>query len=210
MESRTIRVRGTAKASAVPDWVVISFDVNSYNYDYAKCMEQLANQTDSLRQELTAVGLEKDNLKTYRFEADTHYEHYDRRRVFKGYRASHDIRVEFPFDREFLNKVLNTLGKTASKATFNISFIVKDSEPLRQEAIAEAVKNCKEKAQVLSEAAGVTLGEILQIDYSWSEVRFESSMEICAMESPMADSSYDITPEDFDLSESVTTIWAIE
>ena len=210
MESRTIRVRGTAKASAVPDWVVISFNINSYDYDYAKCMEQLAVQTDSLRQELTAVGLEKDNLKTYRFEADTHYEHYDRRRVFKGYRASHDIRVEFPFDREFLNKVLDTLGKTASKATFNISFIVKDSEPLRQEAIAEAVKNCKEKALVLSEAAGVILGEILQIDYSWSEVRFESSMEICAMESPMAESSYDITPEDFDLSESVTTIWAIK
>ncbi len=210
METRTIRVRGTAKASAVPDWVVISFDVNSYDYDYAKCMEQLANQTDNLRQELTAVGLGKDNLRTYRFEADTHYEHYDRRRVFKGYRASHDIRVEFPFDREFLNKVLNTLGKTASKATFNISFIVKDSEPLRQKAIAEAVKNCKEKALILSEAAGVTLGEILQINYSWSEVRFESSMSLCAMESTMAESSYDITPEDVDISESVTTIWAIK
>ena len=210
MESRTIRVRGTAKASALPDWVVISFNINSNDYDYAKCMEQLADQTDSLRNELVAVGLEKDSLKTYRFEADTHYERYDRRSVFKGYRASHDIRVEFPFDQEFLNTVLNSLGKTVSKATFRISFIVKDSEPMRQKAIAEAVKNCKEKALVLSEAAGVTLGEILQINYSWSEVRFESSMSLCAMESTMAESSYDITPEDVDLSESVTTIWAIE
>ena len=30
------------------------------------------------------------------------------------------------------------------------------------------------------------------------------------MESPMAASSYDITPEDVDVSESVTAIWAIE
>lgn len=71
MENRTIRVRGSAKVSEVPDWVGISFCINSQNYEYGKCMEQLAFQTDGLRQELTSVGLDKESLKTSQFNIDT-------------------------------------------------------------------------------------------------------------------------------------------
>jgi len=61
--------------------------------------------------------------------------------------------------------LLRVLSHTQSQASFRISFEVKDLKPLRQQAIAEAVKNSREKAQVLTEAAGVELGEIMQIDY---------------------------------------------
>lgn len=189
-------MRGTVKASAEPDWVVISFAINSYKYNYKECMEQLYEQTESLRKELSTVGLEKANLKTHHFSRDANYEYYERRNVFKGYKASHDIKIEFPFEQDYLNKVLNTLSQITSKVTYSISFVVKDLEPLRRKAIADAVKNCKEKALVLAEAEGVDLGKIIEIDYSWSEVCFERSMEICAMEAPMADSNYDITPQD--------------
>lgn len=210
MSSRIIRVRGTAEASAVPDTVVISFDIESYNYDYGRCLEQLSSQTEILRNDLATAGLEKDSLKTFHFQADTHYEHYDRRRVFKGYRASHDVRVEFPFEQDLLNSILQALSKTASSATFNLSFTVKDIEPLRRKAIADAVKNCEEKANILAEAARVSLGELIEIDYSWSEVRFQPRMELCVSEDHAGPGSFDISPEDIDVSESVTAIWAIK
>jgi len=210
MNQRTIRVRGSAKVSGAPDWVVISFGLTSRNFEYAKCLEQLSAQTESLREELVSVGLEEDSLKTLRFDVDTDYERYRDRSTFKGFIASHDLRVEFPFDKEYLNKVLNVLGRTKSRASFNISFEIKDPEPLRQQAIAEAVQNCKDKAEVLAKAAGVKLVEIMQIDYSWSEIHFESRFEVCEMESSLAAPSYDITPEDVDVSDSVTVVWSIE
>jgi uncharacterized protein len=211
MSKRTIRVRGSAKVSGAPDWVTISFDVESRNYDYAKCMEQLACQTDSLREELLAVGLERESLKTTRFNIHTNFEWINKRNLFQGYIASHNLRVEFPFNQEYLNQVLRVLSRTQSQASFRISFEIKDPEPLRQQAIAEAVKNCRAKAIVLAEAAGVKLDELMQIDYSWSEVRFESRMEICSeVDLCEAAPAFDITPEDVDISDSVTVIWEIK
>ena len=74
MDQRTIRVRCSAAVSGAPDWVIISFSISSRNLDYGKSMEQLAQQTESLRGELSSVGLEKDNLKTTQFSVDTDFE----------------------------------------------------------------------------------------------------------------------------------------
>jgi len=62
----------------------------------------------------------------------------------------------------------------------------------------------------VAEAAGVSLGDIIQIDYSWSEVRFQTDFEVCEAKATMSEPSYDITPEDVDVSDSVTVIWEIK
>ena len=209
MNQRTIRVKGSAEVSGAPDWVKISFDVSSKDFEYSRCMEQLAEQTERLREELKGVGLEKDNLKTYHFNINTDFERVKDRYVFKGYKASHKLRVEFAFEKDYLNQVLRVLSHTQSQASFRISFEIKDPEPLRQQAIAQAVKNSREKARVLAEAAGVELGEILQIDYSWSEVHFQSSLRLEEVPMPMEAPDYDFTPEDVDVSDSVTVIYSI-
>jgi uncharacterized protein len=74
MDNRTIRVRGSAKVSAAPDWVVIFFDIESRQYEYDECMAQLNQKTEHLRQELQKVGLEKESLKTTQFNISTNFE----------------------------------------------------------------------------------------------------------------------------------------
>ncbi len=210
MNKRTITVRGSARVSAAPDWVVISFTVNSEHYDYGQCMEQMAVQTENLQKDLAAVGLERDSLKTVHFDIDTHFEKVNDRYVFRGYKAVHRLKVEFAFKKDFLNKVLRALSRTQSQASFSVSFEIKDPEPLRHKAIAEAVKNAKIKAQVLAEAAGVMVGELVHIDYSWSEIRFQSSLKYEMVTESMPSPGYDFTPQDVNVSESVTVIWAID
>ena len=210
MGERIIRVRGSAHMAGVPDWVVISFDARSHDYLYEKCMEQMGKNTENLRSELVSIGFEADNLKTSDFQINPDFEWVKNQRTFRGYRASHHLRIEFAFDKEFLNKVLHVLGKSESEASFQISFIIKDPEPLKQKALAEAVRNARSKAEVLAEASGVNLGEIQQIDYSWSEVHFDSSMKLSSMAEPEMMASYDITPDDIDVSDSVTVVWSIK
>ncbi len=211
MNDRNIRVRGSAKVSAAPDWVVIYFDIQSLQYNYAECMARLNQKTEHLRTELQKVGLDKESLKTTQFNIGTHFEWIKDKSVFRGYKAEHELNVEFPFDKEYLNKVLHVLGSTESEASFNIIFKIKDPEPFRQQALAEAVKNCRQKAEVLADAAGVKLGELQHIDYSWSELRFEHRMQVCesAYSSQESAPAYDIEPEDVNISDSVTVIWAI-
>ena len=67
----------------------------------------------------------------------------------------------------------------------------------------------------MTEAAGVKLGDIITIDYSWGEITFLSEpMERCmslAEECCMPSGSYDIDiePDDIDTTDTVTFVWQI-
>jgi uncharacterized protein YggE len=78
-----------------------------------------------------------------------------------------------------------------------------------------AIKDAKEKAELLTRASGVKLCEILNIDYSWVNVTIESDdMKFC---NPMVledcvCGSYDVDfePEDISTSDSVRISFRIE
>ena len=79
-----------------------------------------------------------------------------------------------------------------------------------------AVKDAKEKASLLTNEAGVKLCEILDIDYSWINVTFETDdMKFCQpsmLEDCNAIKAYDVDfePEDVQTSDSVRITFRIE
>lgn len=208
MTIRTLTVRGSATVSAVPDWVVITFEVTSRDYEYTRAVEGLSVQTECLRQSLTEAGLSRESLKTADFRVEANHERRQERRLFTGYTATHRLRVEFALDRKLLNGVLARLGDSAGEAAFRVMFSLKDSEPQRRQAMAAALRDAREKAVVLAEAAGLRLEEILTVDYSWSEVRFNYSMELPASHM-LAAASHDVQPDDVDVQDHVTVVWRI-
>ena len=135
---------------------------------------------------------------------------------FVGYRFRHLLKVEFDSDNERLGKILYALGNCALNPEFRISYTVKDPEAAKNELLGKAVKDAKEKAAVITAAAGVTLKDIQSIDYSWGEIEFEVSpmnrlMKACAPVVACADSSYDldIEPDDIEVADTVTVVWEI-
>ena len=83
--------------------------------------------------------------------------------------------------------------------------------------LKNAVTDAKVKADVLSKASGVCLGEIVTIDYSWAEIDFVSRpmdklmLEECCIRSCEPDEAYDIdiNPDDIDVTDNVTVVWGI-
>ena len=139
----------------------------------------------------------------------------DYKQRFVGYRFNHILKVEFESDNDRLGKILYALAHCSVKPEFRISYTVKDPEATKNLLLGKAVTDAKEKATVLTQAAGVALKDIQSIDYSWGEINFEYSpmrgdmlMECC--EAPMAKSyDLDIEPDDIDVSDTVTVIWEI-
>lgn len=96
---------------------------------------------------------------------------------------------------------------------------VSDPEDAKNELLGKAVTDAKEKASVLTQAAGVELMAIQSIDYSWSQVNFEVQpmnrmlmADECLAAPMVAESaSYDmdIEPDDIEVSDTVTVIWEI-
>ena len=216
-EKRTIRVTGKGKIRVKPDMTRITLTLEGTYPEYDKALFKSSESTDQLKDLLSDFGFERSNLKTVNFSVDTDYESYredgEYKQRFLGYKYRHILKVEFDSDNGRLGKILFRLARCPLHPEFRISYTIKDQEAAKNKLLGKAVKDAKEKASVLTQAAEVTLKDILSIDYSWGEIDFEmnpmNKMMLC--ESCAPDDSYDldIEPDDIDITDTVTVVWEI-
>ena len=217
---RTIRVTGKGQIKVRPDMTRISMSLEGLCKDYNETLRLSSEDAETLKDILSGFGFERSDLKTLNFSVDTEYESYKDRdgtykQRFTGYRYRHMLKVEFDSDNERLGKILYALVNGKVRPEFRISYTVKDPEATKNTLLGKAVKDAREKASVLTEAAGISLKDIQSIDYSWGEIDFEYRpmdggilAERCMAE-PTAAYSLDIEPDDIEVSETVTVVWEI-
>jgi len=216
--NNTITVKGTGQASASPDDVIITLDLDSIDLNYDKAMACASQKVDKLTETVLSCGFDKDVLKTTRFDVSPHYEwvkdkYGDSKNVFKGYKVTHNLKVEFDFDTQKLSQVLSAIAGCVAKPELDIRFTVKDTGPLKEELLKSAVNNARHNAEILCEAAGVTLGVLRDIDYSWSEINVYSHTTYnmdCLAAPSVREEGIDFVPEDIDVRDTVTMVWDIK
>lgn len=218
---RIIKVTGRGKISVKPDTIQLNINAEGIYKEYAEAVRRSTEDTALIRETIAKAGLDTKDLKTVYFGVDTEYENYQDRhgnwkQRFKGYKYSHSMHLKFPADNEVLGKVLYELANCKVSVQFSISHTVKDVEAVKNELLGKAVTDSRTKAQVLTEAAGVTLGDIVNIDYSWGELEIYSRpMRNLAFGSAIntkEESAFDldIEAEDIDVQDTVTVVWEIK
>lgn len=219
---RTIRVTGKGNLSVKPDTVRLIMTMEGMKEEYDGALEESANMTEYLKQMFSELGFEREDIKTLSFNVSTEYESYQAKdknwkRRFEGYKYVHRMKIEFPADNKQLGKVFYKLGHSPISPEFRIEYTVAEPEKCKNELLTKAVTDAKAKADVLSKAAEVGLGEIMTIDYSWAEIDFVSRpmdnlmLEECCIRSCEPDEAYDIdiNPDDIDVTDNVMVVWAI-
>ena len=219
---RTIRVTGKGQIKVKPNTTRITMSLEGVYPEYSETLRRSSQDTEQIKDVLSAFGFERSDLKTLNFSVDTEYESYRDKGAYKqrfvGYKFRHLMKVEFESDNCRLGKILYALANCSVKPEFRISYTVKDPEAAKNELLGKAVSDAKDKAAVLTGAAGVTLKDIQSIDYSWGEIDFEiRPMNRALMAEPcMApiddgeDSlDMDIEPDDIEVSDTVTVLWEI-
>lgn len=221
--TRTIRVTGKGQIKVKPDTTRITMTLEGTYPEYGKALRHSSLDTEHLKDVLSAFGFERSDLKTLNFNVETEYESYQDKGTYKqrfiGYKFRHMMKVEFPSDNDRLGKVLYALANCPVKPEFRLSYTVSDPEAAKNELLGKAVTDAKEKASVLTQAAGVTLKDIQSIDYSWGEIDFEYRpmnrmlMADECLAAPMvaegASYDMDIEPDDIEVSDTVTVLWEI-
>lgn len=217
---KTIRVTGKGQISVKPDMIRLMLTLEDKRENYEETLEQSTVQVEMLKDCFEKLGFERTDLKTLNFNVDTEYESYQDRdkswkRRFMGYKFVHNMKIEFDADNKHLGQVLYALAHAPVQPEFRINYTIKDTEKAKNQLLGKAVADSKEKARVLTEAAGVKLGDIITIDYSWGEITFLAepmarNMSL-AEECCMAGDSYDIDiePDDIAVSDTVTVVWQI-
>ena len=220
---RTIRVTGKGQIKVKPDMTRITMSLEGIYPEYGEALRHSYLDTEHLKDVLSAFGFERSDLKTLNFNVETEYESYKDKGTYKqrfvGYKFRHMMKVEFPSDNDRLGKVLYALANCPIEPEFRLSYTVSDPEAAKNELLAKAVTDAKEKVSVLTQAAGVTLKDIQNIDYSWGEIDFEycpMNRMLMADECPAnpmvaEGASYDmgIEPDDIEVSDTVTVLWEI-
>ena len=70
---RTIRVTGKGQIKVKPDMTRITITLEGLYPDYAETLRRSSEDTDSLKDVLSAFGFERTELKTLSFNVDTEY-----------------------------------------------------------------------------------------------------------------------------------------
>lgn len=220
---RTIRVTGKGKLSVKPDTIRLIMTMEGVQEEYDKAVDQSARMTEEIKNLFERLDFDRESVKTLYFNINAEYESYQAednswQRRFKGYKFTHSIKIEFPSDNKRLGKVLYALGHSQVRPEFRIEYTVAEPEKCKNELLAKAVLDSRQKAEVLAKAAEVSLGDIVTIDYSWGEIEFVTRpVELMGIEerciSSNADkkSTYkmDINPDDIEVSDNVTVVWNI-
>ena len=218
MMNRELVVKGIGKATTSPDLIVLNMNLEVSAPDYEKTMRCSTEMLDKLRAAVVSAGHDGKELKTTNFNINTKYESYrengGHKQRFAGYVCYHGLKLEFDLDMPMLGATLGAIAKCEANPNFNIKFSIKDPTAVSEQLLEDAVENAKRKATVLAKAAGVSLGAIQRIDYNWSEHHLYSRTDyqfnelmVCEAASPMA---MDIEPEDINVSDTATVVWAIE
>ena len=159
---RTITVKGTGNASARPDYIILSLNIetNSKNYDLA--MSEAAERIERLQGAAVRVGYRKEDLKTTSFDVQTRYENVKDRqgnykREFAGYACSYRLKLAFDFDSKQLAKVISAIADCGAQPELSIAFTVKIPARVSEELLINTTENARAKAEILCKASSNTL-----------------------------------------------------
>ena len=216
---KTITVKGIGNVSVKPDLVVLSMSLETQNRDYETAMRKASDKIEQINKSLSTLGFEKESVKTTDFNVRTDYESKKNRagnyyRVFNGYVVNHRLKVSFDFDTMLLSKALGTIAGCIAEPELSISFTVKEPSAVNEMLLKSAAENAKKKAEILCEASGAKLGELVNIDYNWGELNIYSRTSYdmgmdCMKAYAEAPYSIDIEPDDINANDTVTFVWQI-
>ena len=219
---KTITVTGSGSLRLKPDEAIVNLTVTGSDPAYEPAVAKATELLCGLQKALAPLGFEKSDLKTASLRVDTEYEDFrDKDGMYhqkmKGYRCTHrlELRMDFAEGDTRLPNTLSAIAASVADPELNVSFGMKDQEKASRALLQKAAENAHEKAKILTAAAGVTLGELLRIDYSWGEVAFRSETNfrmakaMCCDAASGAAAGLSVSPEDIRVEDNATFVWAI-
>lgn len=161
---RVITVTGEGRSDRKPDTAVVSLGVSEQAATAGEAMAAMATGMEAVLATLTEAGLSPADIQTGQLTLEAAYDYDSGSSVppVTGYVATQvvDVRV-----REIgaVGGVLDAVTEGGANRINGIAFGLDDPAGALEEARGAAVADARLRAEFYAEAAGVTLGDLLQI-----------------------------------------------
>lgn len=208
-KTNIFHAEGTGKVTAAPNTAIVSFSVEKNAQTVSLAQNQVNTTVDKLLQGLQTVGINTKDISTTDYSVNPQYDQSTQQRII-GYTVSQNMQVKIqPIDKA--NSAIDSI--TASGATnVSIGDLTFDDDTyakLQQQAREKAVGDAKIRAQNLAHAAGIRLGNIVDVQENNTVPGPQPFMANVAKVADGTNHQTNITPGKTDITSSVTLSYIV-
>jgi uncharacterized protein YggE len=203
----TISVTGEGTVTAPPDLATVSLGVTTQGATAAEAMAANSASLAAVLERVKAAGVEARDIQTSTLNLTPNWANTDGSSAptITGYVAMNVLQVRVR-DMAKLGPVLDAAVADGANTLNGVSFGLQEPDPVMDKARKEAVASAKARAELLTGAAGVSLGRILSIAEGGG---YAPPMPMYRMEAAMADASVPVEGGEVGVTASVTITWEI-
>jgi uncharacterized protein YggE len=206
---RGITVAGQGSVTAEPDTAMLTLGVSTQASTVAEARDRAATALDAMIASIRANGVDEKDIQTQNLSIYPEFDYDDGTTTLRGYRVTNQVSVKV---REIDNtsKVVDDAVAAGGDDTQiqGITFTIDDPAVLKDQAREAAVRDARARADTLARAAGVGIGDPLQI--TESDI-ISGPIPIGARaEGAAADVATPIEPGELEVIVNVTVTWAID
>ena len=209
---RIISISGLGEVKARPDMATISTGVVS---EAVSAKDALAKNNTAMAAVIAALknaGIGEDDIQTSNFSVSPKYPPYQPNQTgvqrIVGYEVSNQVTASVK-NLKNLGPILDTLVQSGSNQINGISFGIDEPKKALNDARKKAVADARAKAELYAEAAGVSLGRVVQISESGAITPPVPMMRM-AVQTAAADASVPIAAGQQTVSATVSITYEIQ
>ena len=164
-DKRMITVTGEGVIRTLPDMATVRFGIVVRNENPEEARRINAATARDAMNSIRDLGIEasKLSLQTLRLQPVREYDPETRRQVDKGYEATRELVVVLE-DLDMLPTVIANIVQKGANRLNGISYGLNEKDEVRDRALVLAVGRAQEKANLMADALGVEVGDVLVIN----------------------------------------------
>ena len=162
MES-IISVEASKTSEIAPDTATLRFYVENSGVNLSDLKEKNDKVVNTAINAIKAKLKPDESIKTIAFSVNNIYSYKDKIRIFQKYEVKNGFEVKLK-DLSKISEIINIAMNNGIKNIGQLSFSVADGEKACNDAMAEAIKIAKNRAQYLSQTSGNQLLKVKSIN----------------------------------------------
>lgn len=209
-EAPHISASGKGELRVAPDVADISIAVSHTDKSVAKAREKVEVVTRKVIEAARAQGLSDADIRSSQLTIAPDYAWEDGRRRLRGQRVERRVQLHLT-DLSRYSQLLDAVAEAEVSRLHQTSLGFSDRPALEREALVQAVKAARQRAEAMAQAANARLGEVYQIVENGGGHAPQPMMRAMAMDK--AESSSESAPMLFGeevLVKQVSVIWYLE
>jgi uncharacterized protein YggE len=209
-DDHSIVVNGTASLSIAPDFAVINLGVISKGNTVADALKDNNERMSRVVAAIRLFGISEADMQTSKFTVDAVHPvrsaeyGYDETKTI-GYSVSNRIKIKVG-NLDKVAKVIDATLAAGANYLESVDFDIKNRNELEDQALADAVKNARHRAEIMAGAEGAQVGQMIAMTNT--ERSYRGGVETVTVTSSKMVST-PILPGSIDLTTGVTVTYAI-